>query len=466
MSDQPNLLLLYVDQMRFDALGCQGNPDVLTPNLDALAARGTRFTRHFVQNPVCMPSRVSMLTGRYPSNLGLTEMAVPVPEDTETVATRLAAAGYRTANIGKLHFQPHSNRDHREAHPSYGFDHLEVSDEPGPYDDAYRAFVRRVAPEHLDTISSQVDPPMARSWREAIGFEDGIPHPEDWDPWATAPAAVPDGLTHTAFVGRRTIDFLRQQPAGGQRFFCVSGIYSPHSPLVAPQRFLDLYDPASLTPLPRPPGEADPPDPAFLRQAMFGYYAVVSEVDFWVGEILAALEDAGHAGDTVVAFTSDHGEFLGDFGRWGKAFPGPDCVSRVPLLVAAPGGNPGVCDALVEAVDLVPTLLELAGVVPPPTLDGRSLRPALSDAAGFAGRSEVLMEGSLRKPAWRSIRTETHRYVLDAEGAEELYDLEVSFGEHENVAAEADPGLLSGLRHRLATRMISSFRGEPRVWPY
>ena len=139
-------------------------------------------------------------------------MAVPVPEGTETVATRFSAAGYRTANIGKLHFRPHSNRDHREAHAPYGFDHLEISDEPGPYDDAYRAFVRRVAPQWLDRMALDVDPPMARQWRETLKHEDGIVHPTSWSPWTTRPPQVPDDLTHTAFVGRRVSDFVRGQP--------------------------------------------------------------------------------------------------------------------------------------------------------------------------------------------------------------------------------------------------------------
>ncbi|BAM03304.1 sulfatase family protein [Phycisphaera mikurensis] len=466
MSPPPNVLLLYVDQLRWDALGCAGNPDVLTPNLDALAARGTRFTHHFVQNPVCMPSRLSMLTGRYPANLGITEMAVPVPPGTETVATRFAAAGYRTANIGKLHFLPHSNRDHREPHPSYGFHHLEISDEPGPYDDAYRAFVRRVAPKHLPAVSLHVDPPAARVHREVTGRDDGIPHPRAWSPWTTAAASVPWDLTHTAFVGRRVRDFLGNQAAGGTPFFCVAGFYSPHSPLVAPQRFLDLYDPKSLTPLPEPDDRAGLDDPEHRRQALHGYYAMISEVDHWVGEILSELARAGHAEDTVVAFTGDHGESLGDFGRWGKSFPGEDCVSRVPLLVASPGQRPGVCDALVEAVDLVPTLCELCGVVPSPDLDGASLRAAIDAPAAFAGKGEVLMEGSLRKPAWRSIRTRTHRYVLDAAGEEIVHELAEPFGESRNAAGEIDPAVLAELRHRLATRVIASHRGSPAVWPY
>ncbi|HET7772054.1 MAG TPA: sulfatase-like hydrolase/transferase, partial [Chloroflexota bacterium] len=150
---RPNILILYTDQLRWDALGANGNPDVKTPNLDRLAQAGLTFRRFIVQNPVCMPSRVSFLTGQYPSTLGITHMGVPVPEDTLTLPRMLKPYGYRCANVGKLHFLPHANRDHREPHPRYGFDQLEISDEPGCYEDAYRAWVKRKAPEYLDAVS-------------------------------------------------------------------------------------------------------------------------------------------------------------------------------------------------------------------------------------------------------------------------------------------------------------------------
>ena len=115
--NRPNILILYTDQQRWDALGANGNQEIITPHLDALASDGVNFTRHFVQNPVCMPSRISMLSGRYPSSLGITHMGVPVPEDFVTLPHILKQYGYRTANIGKLHFLPHANRDHRLPHP-------------------------------------------------------------------------------------------------------------------------------------------------------------------------------------------------------------------------------------------------------------------------------------------------------------------------------------------------------------
>ncbi|MBT7299726.1 MAG: sulfatase-like hydrolase/transferase, partial [Victivallales bacterium] len=146
---RPNILIFHSDHTRWDTLGCNGNTECQTPNIDRLAAEGATFDHFFVQNPVCMPSRVSFLTGQYPGALGILGNGVPVPEDTPTAATALANAGYRTGYVGKLHFLPHANRNHQETHPPYGFNHVQISDEPGIYEDAYRAWVRRKAPEQL-----------------------------------------------------------------------------------------------------------------------------------------------------------------------------------------------------------------------------------------------------------------------------------------------------------------------------
>lgn len=467
---RPNILFIQTDQLRYDAMGCAGHPDVLTPNLDALAVSGTRFSHHFVQNPVCMPSRVSMLTGRYPSNLQITKMGAPVPVSTPTLATMLGAAGYRTACIGKLHFLPHSNRDHRQPHPAYGFDHLMVSDEPGPYDDAYRAWVRRTRPDQLDAISAHVDPPASKLWRTQTGFKDGILHPEQWAPWTTVPFAGVDDVTHSAFVGTQCMELINQ--LRGSSWFTIASFYSPHSPLVAPQRFLDLYAPDKLT-LPQMPDEvwrqlaAQGIDKPFLLQARQGYYAMISEVDHWVGQIIDTLKSSGQYDNTVIVFTSDHGEYLGEFEKWGKSYPAPDCVSRVPLLIRSPEGKPDhVCDQLVEAVDILPTLLQLAGVPVPGTVDGQSLVQALNDDA-YQGRPGVIMEDSQHAVPWRSWRTPTHRYILMADGNEQLYDLTQPLGEYHNQADEpAMREVLLKNRLALATKLISSQYSAPVQWAY
>lgn len=196
---RPNILIIYTDQQRWDALGANGNPDIHTPNLDKLAAESVNFDHCFVQNPVCMPSRASMLTGRYPSALGITHMGVPVPRDTVTLPHMVRGYGYHCANIGKLHFLPHADRDHRKLYPDYGFDQLEISDEPGCYEDAYRARVRRVAPDQLDNLSVGL-PPAARARQEIMREADGITHPSERFPLEALESRCDPAVTHTAFV--------------------------------------------------------------------------------------------------------------------------------------------------------------------------------------------------------------------------------------------------------------------------
>ena len=308
---RPNILVLYTDQQRWDSLGANGNGEVRTPALDGLAAEGVNFERCIGQSPVCTPSRASFLTGQYPSTLGVDRNGIPVPEDTITLPRMLGNYGYVSANIGKLHFLPHANRDHRRIHPGYGFDHLEISDEPGCYEDAYRAWVRRKAPDQLD-----------------MAIQDGIKHPEERFPKKALAFRSRNDLTHSAFVAEQSVEFIRLHR--GEPFLCIAGFYSPHSPWVAPQEFLDLYDPEKLTlPVFPPEVEAKRSERFFsdqeLRSARQGYYAMVSEVDHHVGRILACLEELDLTERTIVVFTSDHGEWLGEHLRYGKGYPGCAC---------------------------------------------------------------------------------------------------------------------------------------------
>ncbi|MDE0464067.1 MAG: sulfatase-like hydrolase/transferase, partial [Caldilineaceae bacterium] len=394
-------------------------------------------------------------------------MGVPVPEDTVTLPRLLAPYGYRSANIGKLHFQPHANRDHRTHHPPYGFDHLEISDEPGSYEDAYRAWVRRLAPDQLPHVSLG-QAPMTEVWQATMGIEDGIEHPAERFPIEPLASRCRDDMTHTAFVAEQSIEFMRHQARTGQPFLCIAGIYSPHSPWVAPQQYFDLYDPAALT-LPAFPPEVEEqrgpqnyPDEE-LRRAHHGYYGQISEVDHHVGRLLAALDDLGIAGDTVVIFTSDHGEWLGEHLRYGKGYPAHDQCSRVPLLIRPPSDTFTARrdSGLTEALDVLPTILDLAGIQVPPHLQGSSLLPRLhGDAPGGAS---ALTEHT----GWKSLRTESFRYLLHADGTEDLYDLSVEWGDYRDVSA--DPAYASDLaasRHELGRKLLAAERPLPRAWPY
>ena len=465
---RPNILIIYTDQQRWDAVGANGNPDIHTPNLDRLAGEGVTFDRCFVQNPVCMPSRVSFLTGQYPSTLGITHMGVPVPEETITLPRLLGAYGYRSANIGKLHFLPHANRDHRTHHPRYGFDVLEIADEPGTYEDAYRAWVRRRAPDQLPYISVGLAP-LTEVWYEVMKVEDHGQHPEERFPKRPVPARCREDVTHTAFVAEQSIEFMRQGARSGQPFLCIAGIYSPHSPWVAPQRYFDLYDPSELR-LPAFPPEIDAlrgPDNVpeeELRLARQGYYGQISEVDHHVGRMLDALEDLDIAEETIVVFTSDHGEWLGEHLRYGKGYPAHDQCSRVPLLVRWPGQITAgsTVQQLTEALDVLPTLLESAGIQIPPHLQGRSLLSLLQ------GEDAPIKDAALTEhTAWKSLRTDRFRYVAHADGQEFLYDLEAEWGDYRDVAGDSSYApALAEVRRTLVRRLIEMERPRPRVWPY
>ena len=445
-TSRPNILLLHTDQQRFDALGAAGNDDIDTPALDRLASEGTRFDHYYVQAPVCMPSRASYLTGLYPTQLDIYTNGITLPASVRTLPEYLTQRSYHTANLGKLHFLPHANRDHRQRHPNYGFDHLEISDEPGCYEDAYRKWVSERAPDQLDDISVGL-PPATETWHELLYMDDGIQHPEERFPKRPVAFPADDELTHTAFVADRTIEYLERHHE--ERFCCVSGFYSPHSPWVAPERFIDSYDPDALT---LPDGGTGDIDEEELRRARWGYYAMVSEVDYHVGRVLDRLDDLGIREDTLVLFTSDHGEWLGERGRYGKGWPATDQVSRVPLIASWPGEIEAgrVVDGFAEGVDLVPTILDATGIQCPPELLGTSLLPAARGDA-LTHRDSALTEGRLGK----TLRTEQYRYVSAANGDEQLYHIESDPRQLENLPENSDhKNALSDLRHRLLQRLL------------
>jgi arylsulfatase A-like enzyme len=469
---RPNILFFCTDQQRGDTIGAHGNPHIRTPHLDALAASGAAFTQHFVQHPLCMPSRASMLTGRYPSSLGITWMGVPVPEDVPLLPHYLRPYGYRTASIGKLHLLPHANRDHRLPHPAYGFDQLEVSDEPGVYNDAYRAWVEHKRPDQAARIDAGL-PPATQIWRAQMGSDDGVQRADaaGRDDFAgVIPFPADEDLTHTAFVAEQTIAFLRQQRAN-QPFLCFSSFFAPHAPLIVPQRFLDLYDRDAL-PLPDYPPEIEAQrrasaDPRFsdahLREIKHGYYALISEIDYHVGRVLAELDALGLADHTIVVFTSDHGEWLGDHLRYSKGYPGDDAVARVPLLIRAPGAPAARrIERIVESVDIVPTLLELAAIQRPPALQGRSLAPLLAGQAADVPDC-ALMEGD----GWKHLRTPDYRYLVHANGREGLWDIRRDPGEYTDVAATPEYApMLHAARHLLLQRLLTIEPRRARTWAY
>jgi len=476
---RPNVLLIHTDQHRWDTLGANGNDEIRTPNLDEFAGEGVNFERCFVQNPLCMPSRASIFSGQYPSQLDIYTNGIPFPTETPTVADMMDNYGYDSAAIGKFHLLPHSGRDHREIHPQFGFDRLEVADEPGEYPDAYRAWVEQRAPDQVEEIGPGLTS-AAEAWRRHAGYEDEIDHPEHRTPKRPVPFPADDDLTHSAFVADRAMDFLEEHEAG-RPFFCSAGFYSPHSPWIVPQRYLDMYDPTELSAPEFPPDveaernaieETDDPTQATfsdeeLRRVKQGYYAMVTEVDHHVGRILSTLDELGLRENTVVVFLSDHGEYLGEHLKYSKGWPGYDCISHIPLLVRWAEGieNPDRTeDHLLEAVDIVPTLLDCAGIPIPPHLQGRSFLPLLRDEA-FEGRDSALLEMHRGK----TLRTDRYRYVAHQNGEEALYDLAEDPDEYNDISDDEEyADVRCRLRHELLERILTVDRENerPHEWAH
>jgi arylsulfatase A-like enzyme len=304
-----------------------------------------------------------------------------------------------------------------------------------------------------------------------MGIEDGIAHRvpgRRFDHGGAIPFRGEDDRTHTAFVAERTISFLGRQDS--QPFLCIAGFYSPHSPWVVPQQYLDLYNPRDLAAPDLPPdADAHPADGIFsdegIRSAKHGYYAMVSEVDHHIGRILNCLDETGLREHTIVIFTSDHGEWMGEHYRYGKGYPGHDAVSRVPLVINWEGLGRRAAQpvsSIVEAIDVLPTVLDLAGIQIPPQVQGVSLRPVIEGTPDGA-RSSALTEMS----GWKTVRMSDVRYVVESSGAEQLFDLRADPLAYCDVAAEpAYASLLDTARREMILRLLDRERPLPRAWAY
>lgn len=464
--NRPNVLMIYTDQQRFDSLRCYGNKIARTPHLDKLAREGVLFEHHYVQNPVCMPSRMSMLTSQYPGQLGIGTNGIPLPEGELLLHQVLKPYGYHTANIGKLHFTPHVSREHRDPYPGYGFDTLINSDEPGCYDDAYTKWVEGQDRAMLAKIRTSLPPAAVNYHHPAYS---NVPR-ETHQPYLFE---GDESFTHSAFVTTEICQFLEQHQ--GERFFAVAGFYAPHPPLNPPQKFVDLYD-LDQIPLPKM-GLHDQPlpflqdvAPADWKKVIAYYLALVSHVDQCVGKILNKLEQLGLAEHTLIVFTSDHGEYLGDHGRIQKGWPGHDVIIRVPLIMRYPGGisSRKVVSNLVEAVDIAPTILDYCGIQQPGSFQGMSLRGLIEERT--TEHKDVIITDMFNPTGYRgtTIRTTRYKYYSDTEGNQILYDLKQDPDEFYNLVSDRQyQDILSEMRWRMMIKLQESgYRNRNKTAEY
>jgi len=401
--DRRNILFIMCDQLRWDYLGCSGHPRLRTPHIDALAARGVLFSRAYCQSPICGSSRMSFYTGRYVDSHGAAWNNFPLKVGELTLGDHLRPLGLRTALVGKTHMAADVEGMARlgiDPASAIGVRVAECGFDPYERDDGL----------HGRGPAGKYDPrePRYNAWLQAQGYDGDNP----WDDWANAaaddegnllsgwllhnstrPARVKAEHSETPYMTRRALDFIDE--AGADSWCLHLSYIKPHWPCIAPAPYHAMYSAADVLPAVRNEAERRDPHPlyrefmalrvsrAFSREAVRAavipaYMGLVAQIDDAIGVLIDGLRSRGLLDSTLIVFTSDHGDYLGD--HWlGEKDLFHDPSVRIPLIVVDPSGAADAtrgtsCEALVESIDLAPTFVEYAGgQAPGHILEGRSL---------------------------------------------------------------------------------------------
>lgn len=528
MRDRPNVLLIITDQQRADYLGCAGHPVLRTPHIDSIAARGVRFERFYVSTPVCMPNRSTLMTGRMSSVHGVRHNGIPLPCNSATFVELLRAGGYRTALIGKSHLQTQTGRpplfrpdagpegyaeppaDLREARkgayedgsydqelpqrwkdpnarvdtPFYGFEHVELCKGHGD----------QVIGNYLQWLHAHHPSPES-----IVGEENQLPGNDYTVPqaWRTA---VPEELHHSAYIAERVEAYLTARVAVGDErpFFLMASFPDPHHPFTPPGKYWDMYKPEQME---KPAAFAandwaPPPHVAELIAAHERGEQVTDQImahgvglkealearaltcgsiaciDDAVGRMLAALRKCGLDENTIVIFTSDHGEHLGDHKLLLKGLCHYDELLRVPFIWADPqrGEQGRVTRAISGTIDVSATILDRTRLQPYNGMQGRSFLEVIDNPAK-THRADMMIEdenqrsvaGLGPRPRERTIVTDRWRLSIFA-GHDwgELYDLAEDPGEFNNLwDAPTHQPTKAQLLERLAHNLMSACDRSP-----
>ena len=454
----PNILILIGDDHAGGTLGVDGDPRRATPRLDGLARQGVRFDRAYCNSPVCTASRQSFITGRMPHAVGVTRLMTPLPDDAVTLGDWLTDLGYDTAAIGKMHFNGPSK---------HGFAHrLDTGD--------WASWLRGRLTKGAD---------HRRRWR---------PFQDPAAVWLNAegrPFGLPMALMESTYQADRAAEFFdrHKDKSRSNPFALVVGFYEPHSPFKFPDDWPTRYRPDQFAaPTVAEGDRLDQPKvfaaltPEQVKGIQASYYTSLGFLDHQVGRVLDALGASGLADDTIVVYLGDNGYMLGQHGRFEKhCFYEPSV--RVPLIVRWPGHLPEdrrVLD-LVELVDVLPTVLDLAGRPMPPDLHGRSLKGLALGEPGAKGRDVVVSEyleneeAMARSARYKLIvgtgarrRLDGYETVNPLPGpSERLYDLEADPGESVNLRDRPELAKVAdGLRRALHDRLVTT-RGTRTAVP-
>ena len=519
MATRPNFLFVITDQHRYDYLGCYGHPVLKTPHIDSIAARGTRFTRFYVATPVCMPNRATLMTGRMPSLHGVRSNGTPLSLQANTFVDALRAGGYATALVGKSHLQNFSEFPAilQRAPPRPGDQVLDESfaearklaASDGPYDQEHpkrwepgRDFQMQLpfyGFEHVDlctTHGDQVgghyyvwlkarrpDADKLRDRKHQLAHDYVCPQ--------AYRTPIPEELYPTSYIAEKSCEWLDRHAAGDRNrpFFLMASFPDPHHPFTPPGRYWSMYRPQDMAlpasfhhgnrPLARPvawaltqreSGNAVVTEQAAFaveeleaREAMALSCGMIAMIDDAVGRILARLAANGLASDTVVIFTTDHGDFLGDHRLLLKGPAHFEGITHVPFIWAEPGTRPArSTDALAGTLDIASTILDRARIAPYNGIQGESLLPAIG--GGGVARDSMVIEddqqravlGHAAPPRMRTLVTQRWRMTIahgDSWG--ELYDLASDPHEMDNLFEDpGHRGIRGELMEKLAYRQM------------
>jgi len=416
---RPNILMLFPDQHRPDWTGFNANLDVRTPHLTSLARRGVRFTHAVVGSPLCAPSRACIASGKEYGRCGVRDNKDDYPLDQVTFYRLLRDSGYHVMGCGKLDLHKATldwGLDGRRLIKEWGFS--DAIDNAGKMDavasgktgpkDPYMAMLyrRKLANVHLEDMES----------RRKQGYR------------ATFPTPLPEDAYCDNWIGQNGLNLLRESPSG-KPWFLVVNFTGPHNPMDITTR-METAARGRNYHQPNSSRQYSKEEHVAIRQ---NYTAMVENLDRWTAIYIDQLRKRGELDNTIVIYSSDHGEMLGDHDRWGKTVPYEPSVG-VPLVAAGPGVEPGkITGAPVTLVDLAATFLDYAGVAKPADMDSRSFRPLLE---GKTKTHRAHLLSGLN--AWRMVREGPFKLItgFEANGAPLLFDVKEDPLENNNLAAK------------------------------
>ena len=448
-SNMRNIVLIMADQLRKDCLGCYGNKYANTPNIDHLASKSLVFDRSYVANPICSPNRMSIFTGRYPSNHGLWTNGVLAKKDSVTIAEHLSANGWQTASIGKIHFNPYSAESKEFSLESVSnWDQMPTE---SSYDEGYFGF------QHVElTLGHTLAKSHYLKWFKEKGGSE-----KDFEITAlgtvgsgdsiTGIRNMPASLSSSAFVGERAVEYLKHGRSKDKPFFLSVSFPDPHHPFTACK---DSYEKWKKAPYKKPCGSADDlkTRPEHYREHFLGMwtrkglipknsengvpadeseirirntYAMIEEIDRNVGLVLDELEKQGLMDDTIIIFTSDHGELLGDHGLWLKGPFFYEGLISTPLMISGKNIPSRRCSALFSSVDVAPTLLDVLGMAIPADIDGISQKEVLENKANELRKNCIIeyRNGYNCDCNVNALITKDYKFVQYENGDQEYTDL-------------------------------------------